>query len=377
MYCPRCGSQLPDGAKFCSRCGATLDGERPAAPVPAPARRPAGSRPRRGRIVAIVAAALVVLLAGGAAASWFLLRPRPVWVVTHAKNVTLDAVTFDCLATRSASVGYAEVLLDYVHPSAFPNRADDFSVIGQLDRTLGPSGATQGVSDGGPVMDVVSDDHGNAVSVPDDSEGRYGSYEVTYDDRSRPERVSLGNTYWAFSYGNDGSCTIEGHRGGTASNDVMFEMRGVGADGVVEWIVSYDDDRGETRYEYEDGFLRTVSTSDESGLETGRHTFELERDGAGYVTAVVSTDGYWGPTVESVEDGIGAGTLATRVCFEYDGDGNISRLYVPWEPDGRDALKAEWDQSVPNEDVLADVRYTYQRVDDPTPLMRVIGGNLI
>ena len=26
MYCPNCGNQIPDGAKFCPGCGASTDG---------------------------------------------------------------------------------------------------------------------------------------------------------------------------------------------------------------------------------------------------------------------------------------------------------------------------------------------------------------
>ena len=26
MFCPKCGAQQPDGAKFCGNCGATLQG---------------------------------------------------------------------------------------------------------------------------------------------------------------------------------------------------------------------------------------------------------------------------------------------------------------------------------------------------------------
>ena len=29
MFCPNCGNQLPDGAKFCTRCGVPLSGEKP------------------------------------------------------------------------------------------------------------------------------------------------------------------------------------------------------------------------------------------------------------------------------------------------------------------------------------------------------------
>jgi phage shock protein PspC (stress-responsive transcriptional regulator) len=43
VYCTRCGTGLPDGARFCSSCGATIVG--------APLARPT-VRPRVGRVIA-------------------------------------------------------------------------------------------------------------------------------------------------------------------------------------------------------------------------------------------------------------------------------------------------------------------------------------
>ena len=36
MFCQNCGNQLPDGAKFCTRCGAPVASAQPPAPQPAP-----------------------------------------------------------------------------------------------------------------------------------------------------------------------------------------------------------------------------------------------------------------------------------------------------------------------------------------------------
>ncbi|MBM6675263.1 zinc-ribbon domain-containing protein [Olsenella uli] len=59
MFCPKCGSQLPDGAKFCAACGAQLGS--PAAPAAA------SKPPRRSRKAPLIAGigALVVLVAAG------------------------------------------------------------------------------------------------------------------------------------------------------------------------------------------------------------------------------------------------------------------------------------------------------------------------
>jgi len=51
VYCQRCGTGLPSGARFCSNCGAT---------IPAPQAMPGKplSRPRVGRVIAGVCIAL-------------------------------------------------------------------------------------------------------------------------------------------------------------------------------------------------------------------------------------------------------------------------------------------------------------------------------
>ena len=67
MFCPKCGTTNPDGAKFCAGCGATLGAGRAgtgAAPQGAPAPRRHGKGPVVGVIVgavAIVAVAAVVV----------------------------------------------------------------------------------------------------------------------------------------------------------------------------------------------------------------------------------------------------------------------------------------------------------------------------
>lgn len=72
MFCYRCGAQLPDGAKFCTSCGASqaspeAPAPSPAAPAPAPAQQDEAPRPRRKRrwVIPLVFA-LVAVIAGGA-----------------------------------------------------------------------------------------------------------------------------------------------------------------------------------------------------------------------------------------------------------------------------------------------------------------------
>ena len=82
MFCPSCGTQIPDGSRFCGSCGTDLSARgtgAPAAPapgqvsvlrVPIPARHASAAR---GRVVAGVAVAVAVALvvAVGLHTGWF------------------------------------------------------------------------------------------------------------------------------------------------------------------------------------------------------------------------------------------------------------------------------------------------------------------
>jgi TM2 domain-containing membrane protein YozV len=68
MYCPRCGSQIPDGSKFCPSCGNNLEGTPPPVypgvpsygqPVPQP--NPAAYYQRKSEGIALI---LAILLPG-------------------------------------------------------------------------------------------------------------------------------------------------------------------------------------------------------------------------------------------------------------------------------------------------------------------------
>lgn len=76
MFCPNCGTQQPDGAKFCANCGAPLSGpvpDQPQAPTPSPS-QPQASYQSAARStkkfdplrIGSIAACLAIL------ASWFL-----------------------------------------------------------------------------------------------------------------------------------------------------------------------------------------------------------------------------------------------------------------------------------------------------------------
>jgi hypothetical protein len=50
MFCPQCGEENPEGAKFCSKCGAALK----AAPAPAPAPAATGERTSGMAVTALI-----------------------------------------------------------------------------------------------------------------------------------------------------------------------------------------------------------------------------------------------------------------------------------------------------------------------------------
>lgn len=66
MMCQKCGTQNPEGTRFCSGCGAPLGDAAPQPQIQGRASQPMGRRPGNGRTVAI--AALAVLLAAAVVA---------------------------------------------------------------------------------------------------------------------------------------------------------------------------------------------------------------------------------------------------------------------------------------------------------------------
>lgn len=76
MFCPKCGSQIPDGVKFCPKCGAVLKGAAGQTPQRGNSNtsygQPAPKKSPTGLIIALVA--LLIVLAVGITAAVFYLR---------------------------------------------------------------------------------------------------------------------------------------------------------------------------------------------------------------------------------------------------------------------------------------------------------------
>lgn len=114
MFCPKCGTDLPEDAAFCAKCGARLEAaaSAPTAAAPAGAGRPAGAaasaspaapaggaaaaKSRKPLIAALAAAVAVVAVA--AAAAWFL----------FLSPYRIDEATFPDAAVRAAVAQQAD-----------------------------------------------------------------------------------------------------------------------------------------------------------------------------------------------------------------------------------------------------------------------------
>src|SRR2546425_5979809 len=103
MLCISCGSELPEGAAFCSLCGSRVgEGEEEAPSAPQPPVRPPGARTRpgypdfqrkgRGWMVALTVGVVLVTLAGTSTVlAIFVLRLG--WSGGHSEVREVDTAT--------------------------------------------------------------------------------------------------------------------------------------------------------------------------------------------------------------------------------------------------------------------------------------------
>lgn len=90
MFCTKCGKELKDGSKFCTECGAALDGAPAPAPAPAPAQTPvyaaapvytpapaaASKKKMSGGVIALIITAAVLAVAAIALVAFVLLSGK-------------------------------------------------------------------------------------------------------------------------------------------------------------------------------------------------------------------------------------------------------------------------------------------------------------
>ena len=362
MFCPRCGSRIPDGAKFCASCGTQL-GERAAAPVPAPAPKP---RRRRAPVVAAAIALVVLLAAGGVAAWWFLLRPKPVYVCTESRLVTevplseARAETFLAVALVPSSVSCMAYVVPGINMGIAANYEYEHSERGAL------TSCTQEAlyADQAETYSYGLDECGNTSSRSEDGM----SLDITYDDQQRPIAVtSSDGTRSTYSYDVDGSYTcIRTDADGGAVDQSEFDSDGK----VVSRATSYGSSDATLKLSYEDGFLTNASWVDSDGTVEAQVTGTLRRDGQGRVVEVaLSASG------DADRASIFGLDYYDRVCLEYDENGNISRCYAPWKSADAWQVFSNGDSpGVLSTENVYDYHLEYERVDNPTPLVRVLGG---
>ncbi|MBM6676605.1 zinc-ribbon domain-containing protein [Olsenella uli] len=352
MFCPRCGSRLPDGAKFCASCGARL-GEKSAGPAPAPAPAPQPRKRRRAPVVAAVIALVALLAGGGVAAWWFLLRPEPVYVRTSSQPVWTNPQAIEDSALGDAMATNMETAVS-VAPTRTTWSLKDLTI------ELSDRGATLSETNGGGERTTYSlDDKGNVTGAT----GAAGEWSETnvYDEQDRIVKSTSSEGNWAeYSYTDDGSCAIAYFDAdGTRTSELSYDARGNRTSNVFYW-------RGggmSGSYQYEDGFLSRYVLYNMDGSAELDTTFSLERDSRGRVTAISSPDGSWG-YVDPPD------LYFDRVCLEYDENGCVSRMYAPWaSAEKKEEFRSQYG-AVPNEDNVFDLHYEYRRIDEPTPHVR-------
>lgn len=171
MFCPKCGAQNPDGAKFCSGCGGPLSASSvsPAPAASSPAASPAFARPKQLKkpiVAGIVAVAIAVIVA---------------FVVIFASSGSVPVKTIHFGYGYSTSDGS----YDYSNGFCFSTDGDSFA-LALGDRTVTGKVASSYETDDLTVWEVSPDD------ASGDSEGG-GSVDGVRVALYAPKGASVGN----------------------------------------------------------------------------------------------------------------------------------------------------------------------------------------
>ena len=206
---------------------------------------------------------------------------------------------------------------------------------------------------------------GNTSSRPEDGL----SLDIQYDGQQRPVVVtSSDGARTTYSYGEGGSYSYVT----VGADGEVSERARFGADGKMVSRAVLGSHSADTTLElsYEGGFLTNASWVGGDGTVEAQVTGTLRRDGQGRVVEVtLSASGDAGQMEIFGLD------YCDRICFEYDEDGNISRCYAPWKSaDAWRVFSSGDSPGVPSTETVYDYRFEYERIDNPTPLVRVLGG---
>lgn len=142
MFCPNCGNQLPDGTKFCTRCGVPLSGENPPSsgyrPPENPSsgyRPPVNSRPveekpkkpkKSGKILISILVMGAAYLVGSLLAKYIVApsyekdTEKPSQSYTQATEGT--AAGYDNVKTKSYEIEASGVMYSHVSIIAYDDR---------------------------------------------------------------------------------------------------------------------------------------------------------------------------------------------------------------------------------------------------------------
>lgn len=359
MFCPRCGTSLPDGATFCSSCGARIAPERAGSPDVAPA-VPASPRARRrvrpALIVALVA--LVAVVVGGGLGVWIaFFSPYPIDEKTFPDPALRAAVstTYDADHDGSLSRDEARAVTDMSLSGCaqlsglgriFPNVVTlvvSGGSLTALDVSDLPALTTLDVrSEPLAALDVSRNASLSSLRVPDATqvtgldatplrevwvtadiaETSYGeevSYHTERDDQGRISSWSyqygsgpvVSGTYTYDEQGRAVALALNNAQSGTTGETYAYDDAGRLATIVATGGYSTQT----TTYSYDDAgrMSQAATTYDYVSTPSTTSTTTYAYDDAGRLTQASTTGGS------------SATTWAYRTVYSYDGAGRLAR----------------------------------------------------
>lgn len=367
MFCPKCGTQVPDGSKFCPSCGAALaaPNQPPAVPAHAP-------RPRRSKAPLAIGAAAVVAVAGAGLLVWNLFfAPYEIsdktFPDTAVRNVVMSncdtdhdgklsrdeakAVTTLTVDGASSVSGLGKYLpsltgltltgatLNSVDTSDLPNLESldvrDTSVA-SLDVSKNPKLASLATGDGAQVTGL---DQTNLVEtwLPSEIDTGGRKYLTTYNPDGTIAKLDIQsetNGSWqsaasrAYTYDNGRPVSVDRtatDHGSTFSYKTALSYDDQGS------LSSESTDTGDTTYSYDSaGNLSKVETKQGSSTSSTTYSYDeqnrcvkvQETYGSGVETTTYTYDADGRCVAKTVPDGSKTDTIS----YAYDADGHVTSV---------------------------------------------------